>query len=155
MQGKSVVLVEFAGGAPAVRKIPVPRFQKLRTLEGDWPTIAREIDVLRSTGSRAWLEILYDGDEIAADLQRRLDEAAGGSALEILRVRNSRAMERALVASDDGETLDDLDVTEVFRRCLEAHEVPEEGRPALLAAYREIVTALFDADPLADREGGP
>lgn len=155
MQGKSVVLVEFAGGAPAVRKIPVPRFQELRTLEGDWPTIAREIDVLRSTGSRAWLEILYDGDEIAADLQRRLDEAAGGSALEILRVRNSRAMERALVASDDGETLDDLDVTEVFRRCLEAHEVPEEGRPALLAAYREIVTALFDADPLADREGGP
>ena len=64
-------------------------------------------------------------------------------------------MERALGASAEGETLDDLEVTEVFRRCLDAHEVPEERRPALLEAYGEILTALFEADPLAEREGGP
>ena len=154
-QEKSVVLAEFAGGAPAVRRIPVPRFQELKVLAGDWPDIAREIAALRSAGSRAWLEIVYEGDEVAGDLTRRLDEAVAGSGIEILRVRNNRVMERALGASPEGETLDDLEVTEVFRRCLDAHEVPEERRPALLEAYGEILTAIFEADPLAEREGGP
>jgi exonuclease SbcD len=154
-QEKSVVLVEFAGGAPAVRRIPVPRFQELKVLEGDWPDIAGGIAALRSAGSRAWLDIVYEGDEVAGDLTSRLDEAVAGSGLEILRVRNSRVTARALGASADGETLDDLDVTEVFRRCLDAHEVPEERRPALMAAYGEIVTALLERDSLAEGEGGP
>jgi exonuclease SbcD len=133
----------------------VPRFQELKVLEGDWPDIAGGIAALRSAGSRAWLDIVYEGDEVAGDLTSRLDEAVAGSGLEILRVRNSRVTARALGASADGETLDDLDVTEVFRRCLDAHEVPEERRPALMAAYGEIVTALLERDSLAEGEGGP
>jgi len=39
-QGKSMVLVEFADNAPHITTIPVPRFQELKTLRGNWPTIA-------------------------------------------------------------------------------------------------------------------
>ena len=55
----------------------------------DRPTIARDIDRLKSRGSSAWLEIIYEGDEIAGDLSTRLDEAVAGSGLEILRVKNN------------------------------------------------------------------
>ena len=149
-QGKSVVLVEFSDRAPAVAAIPVPVFQKLRTLRGDWPAIAREIDALKAQGSSAWLEIVYEGEEIAGSLRERLDEAVMGSALEILCVKNSRVLEKALTGMESDEALADLDVTDVFARCLDAHEVPGEQRPGLLTAYGEVVASLAEADPRAD-----
>jgi len=148
-QGKSVFLVEFLDQAPKVRGIPVPRFQELKTLRGDWPAIAREIDRLKAQGSRAWLEIVYEGEEIAGDLRTRLDDAVAGSGIEILPIKNNRVLERALSGTGIEESLDDLDAMEVFQRCLQAHEVPEDQRSALLSAYREIVVSLNEADPMA------
>lgn len=148
-QEKSVVVVEFSGCTPHVSSIPVPRFQELKTLRGDWQTIADDIDALKTTGSKVWLEIAYEGDEIAGSLRRKLDEAIAGTDIEILRIRNNRLPERAMSAMNTDETLDDLDVTDVFTRCLDAHEVPPEQRPALMTAYQEILVSLGDADPMA------
>jgi exonuclease SbcD len=149
-QEKGVVLVEISAAARRVAPIPVPRFQELRSLKGDWPALARAIEALKGEGSSAWLEVLYDGEASAADLQRRLKEAVAGTGIEILRVKNSRMVERALSGQGGEETLDDLDVTEVFQRCLEAHAVPAERRPALLDACREIVVSLAERDPRAE-----
>ena len=148
-QEKSVALVEFSGHAPTVTTIPVPGFQELKALHGDWRTIAQAIDNLKSKGSTAWLEIVYDGDEIAGDLRVRLDEAIENTGMEILRVKNNRVLERALSGMDGEETLDDLDVADVFTRCLESHEIPEDQRPALVSAYQEIIVTLNEADPMA------
>jgi DNA repair protein SbcD/Mre11 len=150
-QHKCVVLVTFSGPSPQVTDIPVPRFQELKTLRGDWPFIARGIEELKSRGSKAWLEIVYEGGEIAGDLRARLDEAVAGSAIEILPVKNNRVLERALSGMNAEETLDDLDETEVFKRCLQAHDVHEDQRPALLGAYREVIVSLREADPLAEK----
>ena len=149
-QEKSMVLVEFSDNAPHVATIPVPRFQELRTLQGDWPTIAHGIDALKSEGSSAWLEIVYEGDEIAGDLRERLDEAVKGTGMEILRIKNNRVLERAMSGMHMDETLDDLNVTDVFERCLASHEVPEDQRPALLSAFQEIIASLNEEDPLAE-----
>jgi exonuclease SbcD len=145
-----VVLVEFSDEAPRVATIPVPCFRELKTLRGDWQTIARDIDRLKSRGSSAWLEIIYEGDEIAGDLRTRLDEAIAGSRLEILPIKNNRVLERAMSGMDTEVTLDDLDVTDVFKRCLEAHNIPEEQRPALLSAYQEIIVSLNEQDQMAE-----
>ncbi|HBA54898.1 MAG TPA: exonuclease sbcCD subunit D, partial [Syntrophorhabdus aromaticivorans] len=148
-QEKSVVIVEFSGAMPAVATLPVPRFQELTTLEGNWETIAHGVDRLRSAGSSTWLEIVYEGDEIAGSIRERLDEAIEGTAIEILRVKSNHVVERAL-SRVDTETLDELDAGEVFDRCLEAYKVPEEQRPALINAYREITVSLLEADPGAE-----
>ncbi len=147
---KSVVLVEFSGNESQVTKVPVPRFQELKTLQGDWQAISSSIAELRSGGRNAWLEIVYEGDEIAGDLHERLDEAVEGTGMEILRVKNNRVLARAMSAMMTDETLDDLDVTGVFNRCLEAHNIPEEQRPALLNAYHEIFVALNEEDHMAE-----
>jgi exonuclease SbcD len=149
-QEKMVVLIEFAENKPRITNIPTPQFQELQTLTGDWPTISGKIDELKSRQSRAWVEIVYEGDEVAGSLRGQLDEAVAGTGIEILRIRNNRILERALSRMDEGETLDDLDATEVFRRCLAAHEVPEDQHPALLEAYREVVVSLQEADPRAE-----
>ena len=149
-QQKSVVLVEFSGNAPTVTNVPVPRFQELKTLQGDWQTIAGGIDELKARRSNAWLEIVYEGDEIAGDLRERLDEAVTGTSIEILRVKNNRVLERAMSGMDTEETLDDLDVTDVFKRCLQAHDIPEDQHPALLSAYQEVIVSLNESDPMAE-----
>ena len=149
-QQKSVVLVEFSGNTPTVTNVPVPRFQELKTLRGDWQTIAGGIDELKARTSNAWLEIVYEGDEIAGNLRERLDEAITGTSLEILRVKNNRVLERALSSMDTQETLDNLDVTDVFKRCLQAHDIPEDQHPALLSAYQEVVVSLNESDPMAE-----
>ncbi|RPJ14115.1 MAG: exonuclease subunit SbcD, partial [Desulfobacteraceae bacterium] len=95
---KSVVLVEFSGNESQVTKVPVPRFQELKTLQGDWQAISSSIAELRSGGKNAWLEIVYEGDEIAGDLHERLDEAVEGTGMEILRVKNNRVLARAMSA---------------------------------------------------------
>ncbi len=74
-EDKCVVLVEFSGHLPQGTNMTVPRFQELKTLRGDWPAIAREIDGLKSRRSRAWLEIVYEWDEVAGSLRGRLDDA--------------------------------------------------------------------------------
>jgi len=148
-QEKGVVLVEFSGNMPSVTHVPVPRFQALKTVRGDWHTIVGGIDDLKLQASTAWLEIIYEGDEIIANLRERLDEAIVGSALEILTVKNNRVLALAMQGLDTEETLDDLDVTDVFKRCLDAHTVPEDQRTALLNAYQEIITTLDEADQLA------
>jgi exonuclease SbcD len=149
-QEKSMVLVEFLDDAPSVTIVPVPRFQELGSVRGDWQTIAGGIRALKARGSRAWLEILYEGEVAAGDLQKRLDEAIEGTGIEILRVKNNQMVERVMSGKTGDETLDDLNVTDVFERCLEAHDVSEERRPALLSAYREIIVSLDEQDLRAE-----
>jgi len=143
-------MVEFSNDAPAVVKIPIPRFQELRTLRGDWQSIARGIEELKSNGSKAWLEIIYEGDEIAGSVREHLNDAIAGTGLEILRVKNNRVLERALHGSDVGETLDDLDVTDVFQRCLDAHQIPEGQRTVLLNTYQEVLVSINEQDLIAE-----
>jgi DNA repair protein SbcD/Mre11 len=149
-QQKSVVLVEFSGNTPVVTTVTVPCFQELKTLRGDWQAIAGGIDALKTRRSNAWLEIVYEGDEIAGNLRERLDEAISGTNLEILRVKNNRVLERALSSMNVEETLDNLDVTDVFRRCLQAHDITENQYPTLLSAYEEVIASLNESDPMAE-----
>ena len=46
--------------------------------------------------------------------------------------------------------LDELDPLEVFQRCLDAHEVTADDRPALEMAYREVISELQHADSQAE-----
>jgi exonuclease SbcD len=128
----------------------VPRFRELKSLRGDWQTIAAGIEAMRSKRENGWLDIIYDGDQIIGNLRERLDEANKGTGMEILRVRNNRVLESAIGRMGNEESLDDLDVTEVFKRCLESHEVPKEQRPELLSTYKEVITTLNEVDPMAN-----
>jgi exonuclease SbcD len=146
MQEKSVCVVEFSGLDLDVRLIPVPVFQKLERIRGNWEEISARVLELKAVASRAWLEIVYEGEEVMGDLRERLDAIVADTDMEILRVKNSRINEQVMHQMHEEETLDDLDVNDVFERCLAAHDVPEEQRPELISAYRETLTLLYEQD---------
>lgn len=141
-QEKTVCLVDFGGGAPSVSPIPVPVFQRLAQIRGDMDKILDGIARLQAGVESVWLEIVYEGEAIAADLREHLEEAVAGTELEILRVRNNRLVERALHGTREGETLADLDPDDVFARCLDAHEIPPGQRKELTETYREALQGM-------------
>ena len=146
-QSKSVCLVHLTHhGAPVVvEHIEVPVFQALERVQGNWDDIARRLEELKTIGSCTWLEIIYTGQEIVADLRERLEAAIDGTSLEILRIRNNRIVDRILQlahAHDGATTLDDLDVHKVFEYCLTAHEIEQQQHSELLRAYQEVLLSL-------------
>lgn len=148
-QVKTVNLVSFTTESTLVEPLKVPNFQHLEYIAGTEEQICCRLREL-SGGGPIWLEILYEGTEIAGNLRGRLEEAIAGTGMEILRIRNNRVVERALMHLYEDESLDDLSVSDVFVRCLDSHGVPEEQRPALLDTYQEIVTILAEHDVKAE-----
>ncbi len=149
-QQKSVCQIEFHSTAASVQLIDVPVFQRLERIKGDWDGISNRILELSATDSQGWLEVIYDGIEVIGDLRERLEAAISGTQMEILRIKNNRIIDRVLGQTHEEETLDDLNVDEVFERCLAVHEVPEDQRPELLRAYQETVSSLYEDDAQAE-----
>lgn len=143
-QNKSVTLVTFDANLKeiSVALLPVPVFQELKRVAGDMETIRHRIDELRLGGSSAWLEIVYEGQEIIPNLRERLDILVAESELEILRVKNARSLKNARDIPDAEVTSDDPDVLDVFTRCLETRSVPDGQRGELLHTYREVLASL-------------
>lgn len=149
-QQKSVCQVEFHSTAASVQLIDVPVFQKLERVKGDWEGISSRILELTATDTQGWLEVIYDGTEVIGDLRERLEAAISGTQMEILRIKNNRIIDRVLGQIHEEETLDDLNVDDVFERCLAVHDVPEDQRPELLRAYQQTVSSLYEDDVQAE-----
>ena len=155
-QQKSVCLVDFshftnAGEAkPAVKLLDVPVFQQLRKVSGDWAEIASQLLSLVDSNDPVWLEVIYQGDEIVSDLRERLETLVEGSELLILRIQNTRLIDRVLNASHADESLEDLDVDDVFARCLAAHEIPEAQQADLLHTYQQTLSSIHNDDTQAE-----
>jgi exonuclease SbcD len=145
-QRKIVLVVDMGAADASIQEIPVPCFQPLASVRGDWTCISDRIAAMKQEATSVWLEVIYEGNEILGDLQERLRVLIDGTTLEILRTRNMRLVERSLNRMTTEETLDDLDPDEVFSRCLAAHEVPPEQQEELVAAFRETMHALHGDD---------
>ena len=125
-------------------------FQKLECVKGDWNGISSRIRELSAASSQAWLEVTYEGDEVIGDLRERLEDAITSTQLEILRVKNNRIIERFLGPIHDEETLEDLNENDVFKRCLDVHDIPGDQRSELLRAYQETLSSLYEDDLQAE-----
>jgi exonuclease SbcD len=145
-QKKMVVLIEFNSTIPNIQEVPVPCFQQLVRVKGSLDNILVKLEELKKKESHAWLEIEYTGSDIIPDLREILDETLAGSSMEIRRIKNRRLIDRVIRTIDKNETLDDLNVSDVFERCLDAFDVPDEDREELTASYNEIIKSLNEED---------
>lgn len=149
-QTKKVILAEFNRGTLHIQEMNVPCFQELVRIAGSLDDIQQKMELLKNSNSRAWLEIEYTGRDIIGNLRETLDEALADSHMEICRIKNKRLIDRVLNTIQDNETLDDLDPGDVFIRCLDAFDLPEQDRGELTASYNEIVQSLHEEDVNAE-----
>jgi exonuclease SbcD len=149
-QQKLVLQVDFDGRTPLITEIPVPCFQPLERLGGSLDDLTASILALRASGSSAWLEIEYRGDEPASVVQEVLEASIAGSFLEIRRIRSSRTVRDALRQLSEDETLEQLDPEAVFLRCLDARGTDESLRPMLMESYREMLQSIDEEDAMSE-----
>jgi exonuclease SbcD len=149
-QQKLVLMVEFDGRLPAIEPIKIPCFQDLVRIEGSLDNIQQEIEALKANDSLAWLEIEFTGNDVVGNLRETLDELLADSSMEIRRIKNRRVTERAITRMHNEETLDDLDVNDVFIRCLDMFDVSEDDREDLMTSYSDVVKSLQEEDVRAE-----
>lgn len=149
-QQKVVVIVDFDGKSPVVQEVNVPCFQSLVRIVGSLDEIHKDLERLKSEDSDAWLEIEFTGKEVIGNLRDMLDEALVDSSMEIRRIKNRRLTERVISQISEDETLDDLDVNDVFIRCLDAFDVAEDERKELIACYGDVIKSLYEDDVNAE-----
>jgi len=132
--------------------LPVPSFRSLERISGSPDEIAESLRKLKKAESRAWVEIEYRGSGPAGNLQQIVQDAAADSDMEIVRIRNSSLAVHMQDADhfSEIEDWDDIGEEEMFQRCLENYEIPEDQRKELIDAYREITASLYEEDILAD-----
>ena len=145
-QDKKVLIIDFQGKIPQIQEYTVPKFQALKQIKGDIDEIIAQIKAIVENSPQAWLEISYNGDQIVANLRQLIEDAVADTNLEVLSIKNERMMAKILTSPTLQETLDDLDVTEVFERCLKAYEIPEEQQEELLHCYKMIIADMQDED---------
>jgi exonuclease SbcD len=143
-QQKQVVIVEFGPGAPVVRTVSVPKFRDIRTLKGDLSSIEHEIGSLINLHHPVWLGVLFSGSHSPSAVQTELRELTKGTKIEILRIRPLETGNSVSVSDDAGETLEDLSETEVFRRCMDEGDIPEDERKELTDAFAEILQDVYE-----------
>ncbi|MDL2266937.1 exonuclease SbcCD subunit D C-terminal domain-containing protein [Desulfovibrio sp. OttesenSCG-928-G15] len=145
-QEKAVCLIDCRNGQCTSSTLAVPVFQKLVRLQGTWEHIEKRIGALAEEDLAIWLEIILDDEALIGDVRARLDALTAGTKLEILRIRDSRIVARVLGNDALTENLAELDLDDVFARCLEEHAIPDAQKVELTAAYKELLTDFFAED---------
>ena len=149
-QQKSLCLLDFNGRSPTLQLLDIPVFQRLERIKGDQAALEAAIDRLAAAEESIWLEVLYEGDQIAADLRQWLDQCVEGTRLTLLRVRNNRVVDRILARSGEEETLDDLQPVDVFERALAVHQVPEAQQMELKQLFNGLLQSMAEQDSRAE-----
>lgn len=161
-RAKSLCLITFElseeeAPRPGISLVPVPVFQELVRLEGDWETLLQGIASLAERDASAWLELIYTGEAVKGDLRESLERAVADTGLKLLCIKNRQIRAGICTPAEAGESLSDLGVEEVFDRCLAAHAVPEFQQEALRQLYKEVLLGLEveqNAHARADAEPG-
>lgn len=149
-QTKQVIVVEFENQKVSIEEVIIPCFQKLVKIVGNLDDINKRLNELLMANTSVWLEVEYRGKEIVSNLRQIIADKIEGSAIEVLRIKNSRLSERLMGEVSIEETLDDLKPEEVFKRCLDAYEVVDEDRQILTHCYQEIINQIQQEDTPED-----
>ncbi|WP_422139264.1 exonuclease subunit SbcD [Endozoicomonas sp. ALC020] len=145
---KQVVLVDLEPGtAPEINELAVPTFRSLKSLKGSLKTIQQSLEKINDDSPlTTWLELEVSTDDYLTDLQKPIQIMLEGRNLEVLRVRRKREINSAALQSESKETLDELDVAEVFARRLNDEDLDEQRTASLSRAFNEILATLDDPD---------
>lgn len=149
-QRKRLILVEFGQDGLTMTPIFVPRFQKLAQIRGDLTQIRAEIADFAAQNEPIWLEVVYSGDALVSDLREQVSQMIQGTTCEVLKIKNPKSYHHALKQDYEFETLQDLDESEVFERCLEAHQITGDQKIELRSAYDSLMALMTEQDRFAD-----
>lgn len=143
---KSVSIVDFDGrNFAGVNEIPIPVFQRMERVSGDWNAIIQGIRELGGLSESVWAEVTYTGSEKPGDIQERLAEILKDYRnVEVISVIDDGKYTADTVNTEGfgGKTLSDIDPEKILRLFMDKKKIPENDREVLTGLYREILHGI-------------
>jgi exonuclease SbcD len=140
-QKKCIYIIDFNNGKK-IESIEIPVFQKLESIIGDKSFLTKRITELRKTDLSAWVEVIYNGEEIFPDFTSWANEQIANSNIEILKLQNRQYLIDVLTKDDTTNSLEELNAFDVFDKLLDKNEISTEQKEELKESYKEIVAGI-------------
>jgi exonuclease SbcD len=115
-------------------------------IQGDLIAIREYIRELQAKGSKAFVEIIYNGAEKVGNLSSQLAEDLQEASFVVARMRNNSAIQEGVLADENVQDISEFTEEEILKRVLDKNEVGEDQRAVLLEAFREIVRIVNETD---------
>ncbi len=140
-QKKCVYIIDFKD-EKTIETIEIPNFQRLESIVGDKEFIAERLTELRKENMSVWVEIIYKGEAIFPDFSAWINEQTANTNIEVLKLQNRQYLNNVLTTDDTINSLEELNVFDVFDTLLAKSTLPEAQKNELKATYKEVVTSL-------------
>lgn len=140
-QTKCVYIIELLE-TKKIETIEIPSFQKLESIIGDKNFIANRLQELKTNDSSVWVEIIYNDNEVFPNFSAWVYEQTNNSKIEILKLQNIQHLNEVLTQNDTSNSLETLNVFDVFDKLLEKNNISQKQKEELIESYKEIVEAL-------------
>lgn len=140
-QKKCVYIIDFKD-EKTIETIEIPNFQRLESIVGDKEFIAERLAELRKENISVWVEIIYKGEAIFPDFSAWINEQIANTNIEVLKLQNRQYLNNVLTTDDTINSLEELNVFDVFDTLLAKSTLPEAQKNELKATYKEVVTSL-------------
>lgn len=127
-----------------IDKIEVPVFQKMRAISGGYEYIMQTLGEIKQDD--IWLEVTYTGQELLPELSADIYAAIKGGRAQVLSIRNTAVLSSILKAADNHQTLDTMDVQDVFLKCIENNTISEKHKRELIDYFNEIVAEVEERE---------
>lgn len=140
-QKKRVYLLDY-NEERKIETIYIPIFQEMESIVGDKAYIEERLTDLKKENKSVWIEVIYTGKELFSDLSLWVNDLIADTAIELLKLQDRQYLNQVLTQKDTSESLEDLDVFDVFDKKLEKEAILEEEKEVLKALYTEVVQQL-------------
>ncbi|MBK9489326.1 MAG: exonuclease SbcCD subunit D C-terminal domain-containing protein [Haliscomenobacter sp.] len=139
---KGVYCLKFEGhDLGEIRFLPAPSFRRLKTIQGTLSEVEDKLETFAAKdreGLPAWVEVIVESPTFIPQLDSHLRTFVKDMHLEILKIR----LERQYRALDEQvemlDSLESLDVLEVFRKRAEKDQRTEEEWVELEGTFKEL-----------------
>ncbi len=123
-----------------IQSLPIPRFQEMQEIRGDFSVLERAVQELADAGKNVWVKAIYTGETYDLDLRDKIEEIFNQHEnVTLLKFENAHS-HRSRTASETSqhEDLRQLSETEVFDRFLNMHysEISARERDELRETFR-------------------
>jgi exonuclease SbcD len=140
-QEKRIYLIDYSKER-TIETIYIPVFQELESISGEKEYIQTRLTELKNQNRSVWVEVIYSGKELLPDFTQWVNDLIDGSPIEVLKLQNRPQSTTVLTQEDTSESLEELDIFDVFEKKLMKEEIIEEQKDELRALYREMVQRL-------------
>lgn len=145
-QQKQVVSVSFTGRLPHIQCIDIPVFHLLKRITGNEASLRQQLQQLIQQAQAVYVEAVYQGNEMVADLSQQLHDLVKHTNVTILRVHNRQFIHQALPHQTEAFALPDLTPEEVFDACLQQHDIADTEKTALRSSHQQVLQQIQQQD---------